>query len=143
MQNERAEADIAIRLAGGTVQDAKHVILKAVKEVVGQFEGGERGVKGHNSASRLTPPIDLDADIGWVGRERGRDLRRRRPYPADHGRRQTLPVRSRAVSSSCTGTTMDLTVGEPEEEHRGLSEIASSGFSDGSTARSYHGLLGC
>jgi hypothetical protein len=142
LHNERAEADIAIRPAGGTVQDAKHVILKAVKEVVGQVEG-ERGVKGHNSASRLTPPIDLDEDIGWVGRERGRDLRRRRPYPADHGRRQTLPVRSGAISASCTGTTKDLTVGEPEEEHRGLSEIASSGFSDGRIAHSYRGLLGC
>jgi hypothetical protein len=41
------------------------------------------------------------------------------------------------------GTTKDLTVGEPVEEQRGLSEIDSSGFSDGSIARSYHGLLGC
>jgi hypothetical protein len=46
LYNERAEADIAIRLAGGTAQDDKHVILKAVKEVVGQVEGGERELKG-------------------------------------------------------------------------------------------------
>jgi acetylornithine deacetylase len=143
LHNERAEADIAIRLAGGTVQDAKHVILKAVKEVLGQVEGGERGVKGTIQRVGLLPLSILmqilDGLGGSVAVTYGVDV-------------PILPITRKASNANCTvrgnilvvhGTTKDLTVGEPVEEQRGLSEIDSSGFSDGSIARSYHGLLGC
>ncbi|PGH30399.1 acetylornithine deacetylase [[Emmonsia] crescens] len=56
---EAASASVAVRLAGGTVEDAQDIIRKAVADV----SRGSKNITIQFPDSKPYPPIDLDTDI--------------------------------------------------------------------------------
>ncbi|OAX78851.1 hypothetical protein ACJ72_06838 [Emergomyces africanus] len=54
-----ASASIAVRLAGGTVEDAQDIIRKAVHDA----SGGSKNITINFPDSKAYPPVDLDTDV--------------------------------------------------------------------------------
>ncbi|OJD13175.1 hypothetical protein AJ78_06337 [Emergomyces pasteurianus Ep9510] len=56
---ESATASVAVRLAGGTVEDAQDIIRKAVRDA----SSGSKNITVKFPDSKAYPPIDLDTDV--------------------------------------------------------------------------------
>lgn len=63
---ESARAEVAVRLAGGTVDDAKRIVLEAVRKAGGPGGGEASSVEVVFSAQGYAP-VDLDADVLGFG----------------------------------------------------------------------------